>query len=255
MTILQSLPEIVKREIEHPIFKNSGEKIIETLNTVSSMVGIKFDVSTKEGKEEKKITGANWISFCQGYQLTGLEIIEAYRMALRKDFPEIKVFPNLSLITAGEILKAYQEFKHGSEEWNKGRKKISSALNPVLQESEDVKKSRREKMWNELLQKVENNEPCVYAGHFYSELDSKGCFSGLTASDKNALIRSKMHQILTKEVQKGKSVHFRIKEVKKLLNELEENQIINNEFLKGLAIQLVKDDLVYNYLKNNKNET
>ncbi|WP_454060118.1 hypothetical protein [Elizabethkingia ursingii] len=245
LTILQSLPEIVKREVDYPLFKNSGEEMIKTLNMVSSMVGVNFGTD----EEYKKTSGAHWISFCQGYQLTAHEIIEAYRMALRQEFPEIKVFPNLSLITAGEILKAYQEFKHGSEEWNRGRKLIHKTLNPVIEESEETKLARRKKMWDDLVQKVKNDEPCVYAGHFYSELDEKGCFNYLTASDKNRLIRSKAAQILNKEITKGTNIHFRKEEAVRLLKTLNETNKIKSDYLNGMAIQHAKDHLVYEHIK------
>ncbi|MDP1200221.1 hypothetical protein, partial [Klebsiella pneumoniae] len=86
---------------------------------------------------------------------------------------------------------------------------------------------------------------CVYAGHFYSELDEKGCFDYLTASDKNRLIRSKAAQILNKEITKGTNIHFRKEEAVRLLKTLNETNKIKSDYLNGMAIQHAKDHLVY----------
>lgn len=128
-------------EIEHPLFKDSGMQV-EVINKITRMLGVQF-----QDEEDRKNAGGEWIAFCQSFRLTAPEIVEAYTMALRKELyangEPIKVFPNLSVITAGEILKAYEEYKIKSQTLEQGRKKLNEAINPPKEETAEEKQEKR----------------------------------------------------------------------------------------------------------------
>ena len=110
---LKHLPVILLNEIEHPKFKDSGKQI-DVLNKVVRMLGVNFI-----DEDERKISASEWVSFLQEYKLTAPEIVEAYMMTLKRQLRNernevIRLFPNLSLISAGEIMEAFIQFKKNS---------------------------------------------------------------------------------------------------------------------------------------------
>ncbi|ADX66993.1 Uncharacterised protein [Weeksella virosa] len=120
--LIQSLPTIVKNEILFPKLNGKTSEVISerqaTVNRLITMLSVKF-----ENEKEMQIATAEMGTFLRGYNLTRPEVLEAYRMAIRGEF-DIKLYPNLSLIQCGEILKSYQEFKNDSFERNTAIKKL-----------------------------------------------------------------------------------------------------------------------------------
>lgn len=226
-----------------------------------------------ENEKDRKNAGLEWISFCQTFRLTAPEIVEAYTMALRKElkiFDEnkayknseytgefIKVFPNLSLITAGEILNAYIEHKQLDKKLEQGRKVIQNYLNAPPEVDEKYQKERRLRLWEELKKNILEDRPCVFAFLFYEGLIKKGFFKNFIGNENAQMIviRQKMHKIILKESEKKKTgfskneiFHLKLFCTKK---DYETPDVVDFGFnrLKSMAIVEVKNDLVYNLVK------
>lgn len=205
------------------------------------MLSVQFQDDT-----DRKIRGFEWTSFCQNFRLTAPEIVQAYRMALAKELGEIKVFPNLSLITAGEILNAYIEFKRHDKALENGRKKLDKELNPDPIITKEQAREQKIKLWKELQQHVSQNTPCAFAFLFYDDLIRKGHFKQFLSNEdaQRLLLKKKMHEIIRREF--FKPVIFSKHEAKKLYKELQEGKEIP---VHNLAVVEAKNDLVYNLVK------
>ncbi|PIF44326.1 hypothetical protein CLU96_1269 [Chryseobacterium sp. 52] len=226
-----------------------------------------------DGDADKKAAGLEWISFCQGFRLTAPEIIEAYTMALKKElkiFDEnkayksseyegefIKVYPNLSLITAGEILKAYIEHKRIDKQLERGKNMIEKFLNPPIPETKEQRKERHLKLWEQLKYSILENKKCTHAFLFYEALVKKGAFKNFVGNEaaQTVVIKQKMHRILVIESENKKTIFnrneiFHLKLLCKSKDYVLPDVIdfaLNR--LKGMAIVEVKNDLVYNHVK------
>jgi len=226
-----------------------------------------------ENEADKKAAGLEWISFCQSFRLTAPEIVEAYTMALKKELkifdetkayknPEyegefIKVYPNLSLITAGEILNAYIEYKKIDKKLESGRNAISEHLNAPPEVTPEMKKERRLMLWENLKNCVAENKPCVHAFLFYESLVKKGLFKEFVGNENAQMIviKKKMYKIILAQSENRKSI-FNRNEITHLklfctVKDYVTPDTIDFSFknLKGMAIVEVKNDLVYNYVK------
>jgi hypothetical protein len=91
-----------------------------------SMLQIKFEANPFDSKSTElspqELAMAEFGSFLRQYSLTSEEVFEAYRMAVKKQLIDvngniIQVYPNLSIIQAGEILNSYMNYKNLST-WN-----------------------------------------------------------------------------------------------------------------------------------------
>lgn len=141
---MESLPKIIRDEIEFPLFKNSGKQI-DVLNKISAMLGVKFE----DEDEDRQTIAIEWVNFVSQYKLTAPEIIEAYNKALRRELRNeknevIRLFPNLSLISAGEILTSFIEFKKTSKDYERGENQLKKLLNPETHETEEQREIRIE---------------------------------------------------------------------------------------------------------------
>lgn len=215
-----------------------------------------------ENDADKKAAGLEWISFCQTFRLTAPEIVEAYTMALKKELkifdenkayknPEyegefIKVYPNLSLITAGEILNAYIEFKRLDKKLEIGRKLISEHLNPEIEISPEQRKEQKLKLWENLKSAVSENKPCNHAFLFYESLVKKGNFKNFLSNDnaKQVVLSKKMKEVVFREYRKP--VIFAKHEAKKMYDAIMRGEEVP---VHNIAVVEVKNDLVYNYVK------
>lgn len=232
------------------------------------MLGVQF-----KDEKDRKDAGSEWVLFCQDYRLTAPEIIAAYTMALKKElkiFDEnkayksseyegefIKIYPNLSLITAGEILNAYIEHKRIDKKWETGRNAISKYLNAPSEISPEFKKERRLRLWENLKKCVAENRPCVHAFLFYESLVKKGSFKEFVGNENAQMIviKKKMYKIIIAQLESKKSIFTR-NEITHLklfctAKDYEIPDVVNFAFanLKGMAIVEVKNDLVYNFVK------
>lgn len=233
------------------------------------MVGANY-----QNDDERKLAGGEWILFCQKFNLTAPEIVEAYRMALAKElkiFDEnkayksseyngeyIKIYPNLSLITAGEVLNAYLEHKKLDKAHENAKKLIHSELNPKIEISEEQKKAERKKNFESLIEAIKKNEPCNHAFLFYDFVIKKGGLKSFVSSKQAQiiLIRSKMISYLDRAEKSGNKAifnNFQIVEFRKYFDtgNLIPELASDFEKLKNIAIIEVKNDLVYAYLKKN----
>ncbi|SHJ21215.1 hypothetical protein SAMN05443429_11252 [Cruoricaptor ignavus] len=134
---ISSLPDIVKREIMSPKLNDRelGHSERKKLTArIITMLGVKFTDDA-----EMQLAQAEFGTLLRSYSLTAQEVIEAYRMAIKKELPNadgepIKVYPNLSTIQAGEILSAYINFKVESVAHTKGIEKLRGFLKPPTAE-------------------------------------------------------------------------------------------------------------------------
>lgn len=160
---------ILRNEIEHPLFKDSGLQI-DVLNKIVAMLGVNFT-----DEEDRKTSAVEWVNFVSQYKLTAPEILEAYNKTLRRELRNennevIRIFPNLSLISAGEILNAFIEFKKNSKIYEKATEELKLLLNQPIEKTEEELEEIRRLNFEKIIQLVkEGREKEVNTGFLLFE--------------------------------------------------------------------------------------
>jgi hypothetical protein len=252
------LPKILQREIFLEYIGKSSSEIKEKL--VNDILTV-FQVRDRNGEKESMME--TWLLFIVDYRLTATEIFYAHRMALKRELldangNEIECLPMLSTNTTGKILKAYERFKLTDKQLEEGRERLKLILNPPVELTEEQKKAEKKKNWDSLVEAVKKDEKCVHAFLFYELAIKKGglgSFLSNTDAQKIA-IKSKMEQILVEEKIKPKTILFNAFELKKLSDYFEDKKkpltddiAFSFDRLHAMAITQVKNDLVYNWVK------
>lgn len=270
MQDIQSLPDIVKREILYPKLndKEFGQSERQKLTMrLITMLSIKFDAksefSSKDDLSPQEIAMAEFGSFIRHYHLTTEEVLEAYRMGIRKELMDVKgktiqVYPNLSIIQAGEILNAYQEYKIENHQHTKGHEKLKLLINPVIEPSPEEIKARRKELLKKLIDAVKENKPCAHSFLFFDYAIRKGGLKSFLDNKEaqKIVVRKKMREILEEEKRKGKSAFFSLYEINQLLRFFKSNsdEIFKEvkfafDKLQAMAVTQVKGELAYNWFK------
>lgn len=248
---MSSLPAILKNEILEPLFKESGKQI-DVLNKVVSMLSVNFS-----SQEERLESGGEWVSFVQNFKLTAPEIIEAYKLTLMRELRNernevIRLFPNLSLISAGEVLIAFQEYKRNSKQYENGLKELKLLVDPIKIETEEEKLQRLESSFKIFVEDLKNGKPKTSrrAFLFFDWLFDAGKLDQFLP-DKEGLKKlrqDRMKKFIFKEFKKP--IFFRIDELKKLKKLIDNNEKIP---VHGIVRQQIRDEIVIKYVKNLKN--
>ena len=178
------------------------------------------------------------------------------------DGETVEYFREIDLSILGKIETAYIQFKQKDTKYEKGKKRISEYLNNQQIESEESKKERRLKLWEEIKKCVSENKPCVHAFLFYERLIKKGAFKNFVGNKEaqETVLKKKMQSIIRKEADKKFSVFNRNEmfHLKLFLTDkdyqLPETISFGLDTLTGMAIVEVKNDLVYNYVKKQLNK-
>ncbi len=230
------------------------------------MLQIKFDVKPQDAHPDElspqELAMAEFGSFIRQYPLTSEEVIEAYRMGARKQLLDIKgniiqIYPNLSIIQAGEVLNSYQEYKTENHQHTKGIQKLKLLANPEPTISKEEAKANNKKLLQKLADSIIENKPCGHAFLFFEFVIKKGGLKSFLADieAQNLVIRKKMREILEVERKKVKSVFFSPHEISRLSgfilfkNDIPFTDIkFSFERLQAMAITQVKNDLVYNWM-------
>lgn len=284
---ISSLPEIVQREVKYPSVKDKVHGMNERMKVGQRLVSafqIKFeklegiDLTNPEDPNKKKLTPSE-IAYAEfgaylktfPYHITGEEILEAYRMASRGELRDflgnlIPFFPTLSTAQAGKILMAYQEFKVHSQQHTMGMQKLKKLINPETERTPEEARAEKRRNWEVLTQSVKESKPCDHAFLFYETVLKKGGLKKFVSDPiaQKIVIKKKMNEVLQTERKKTKSMIFNQYEIKHLSEYFRDpkeylHKDVNHAFerLQAMATTLVKNDLVYNFLKKqiNKNET
>ena len=279
-SVISKLPEIVKKEVLYPSVKDKvlgmaeREKISRKLIAAFQMSFPKLEgIIYENGLNPTEVAISEFGAYLRTfpYHLTGEEILEAYRMASRgelKDFlgNTIELYPNLKTAQAGKILMAYQDFKCESQQHTLGIQKLKRLINPETERTPEEAKAEKRKNWEVLTQAVKENKPCDHAFLFYETVLKKGGLKKFISDwiAQKIVIKKKMNEVLQTERKKAKSVIFNQYEIKHLAEYFRDpkeylHKDVNHAFerLQAMATTLVKNDLVYNFLKKqfNKNET
>lgn len=111
-------------------------------------------------KDERNLAMAEFGTFLREYNLTSEEVLEAYRMGLKKELQNIKgdtinIYPNLSLIQAGEVLNAYKEFKITNHQHTQGMKLLREATKKpeIVRTPEEIREEFLQDLYRELTEK------------------------------------------------------------------------------------------------------
>lgn len=242
------MPKILRDEIENPLFKDSGLQI-EVLNKIVNMLGVNFF-----DEDERKISAAEWVNFVSDYKLTAPEILEAYKMALKQELQNnrnetIRLFPNLSLISAGEVLQAFQEFKKNSKLYEQGQNQLKLELNPVKVETEEEKNIRIENTIERIKEKLKNGSEISEAFILFNDLFNSGQLKDFLFDKEKIkeLQQEKMQKLITKEMQKPFFYNKKeIQDLKKLIEEkklLPVHNIVNIDIKNEIVIEFVKSKI------------
>lgn len=279
-SVISKLPEIVKKEVLYPSVKDKvygmaeREKISRKLISAFQMSFPKLEgVVYENGLTPTEVAISEFGAYLRTfpYHLTGEEILEAYRMASRgelKDFlgNTIELYPNLKTAQAGKILMAYQDFKCESQQHTLGIQKLKRLINPETERTPEEAKAEKRRNWEVLVQSVKENKPCDHAFLFYELILKKGGLKKFVSDPiaQKIVIKNKMREIIQIERKKTKSGMFNLYEIKHLLEYFSDpkeylHRDVTHAFerLQAIATTLVKNELVYNYLKKqiNKNES
>lgn len=276
---ISSLPEIVKKQVLFPSVKDKEvgilerEKVAKRLISAFQMSFPRLDgVIYEKGINPTEVAIAEFGAYLRvfPYHLTGEEILEAYRMASRGELTDflgnrIELYPNLKTAQAGKILMAYQDFKCESQQHTLGIQNLKKIINPDTPRIPEEAKAEKRKNWNALTQAVKENKPCDHAFLFYELVLKKGGLKKFVSDPiaQKIVIKNKMRGILQAERLKPKSAIFNQFEIKHLSEYFRDpkeflHKEVNFAFdrLQAMSTTLVKNDLVYNWIKKEikKNE-
>jgi len=281
-SIFQTFPEILKRQIAYRQLCDitCGDTLRKQLvYRLISMLGIKFEKAS-EPVNGRKFTPMEFAigelcAFLKDCPLTAEELLEAYRMGIKKQLIDregktIKIYPTLSVIQAGEVIDAYLCHKRRCPQYDKGLKLLEQ-LRLKQNRAKQLKESpqeRREKLIAELRQSIVENREFHGAFLLYDYVVELGGFNEFRANKEaqNIAVQQKMNEILKQEKLKRTFYLYSRAEVEFLSNTLKENisnhsqtkpstsknyetELINR--LKNQAILAIKNDLVTNWFKEN----
>lgn len=267
---IQNLPDVVKREILYPKLndKEQGASEREKLTKrLISMLQIKFEPkparSLPEELSPQELAMAEFGSYIRRYPLTAEEVIEAYRMGIDKNLLDtsgniIQVYPNLSVIQAGEVLNAYQNYKTENSLHTNGIKNLKLLLNPEKPISPEEARANRKYLLQKLGEAVIEDKPCVHAFRFFDFVVNKGGLKAFLTNEKAQIIllHNKMNEIVKVEKMKSKSVFFNLYELKQFTeyfqsgsDQIAKEMKFSYDRLQSMAITQVRNDLVYGWFK------
>lgn len=214
-----------------------------TTNKIISMLAVNFT-----NEQDKILAIAEFGTFLREFSLTSAEVIEAYRMALKKELYGVKdevinIYPNLSLIQAGEVLNAYNEYKIFSQEHSRGIEILRkhTAKSEVKETPEEVHENFIRSLYEEI-------KSVRFSGSAWLVYDDLIKSSAINPSDrlKRLLYRLEL-KIYRRELNAEISSRPRIqreslrRDMRKILS--------TNEPLKAVAIRC-KNLIVSHYLRN-----
>lgn len=246
---MSQIPTIVRNEIENPLFKDSGQQI-DVLNKIVRLLAVTFadDVQRRDA-------GGEWIAFVQDFKLTAVEVVEAYTKALKRELRNesgevIRLFPNLSLISAGEVLTAFIEFKKNSANYHNGLETLKKLMNPPKVETPEEKKIRIEKTTENVIQSVKETGECRFAFLLWDELFNSGKLESILP-DKQQLEKRRqdgMIKLIARE--RVKPLFFTKKEIKDFdaMIQREEKLPVHN----SVRIDIRNEIVIEYFQKNSK---
>lgn len=203
----------------------------------------------KPEDEDRKTMAIEWVNFVSQYKLTAPEVIEAYNKALKRELRNeknevIRLFPNLSLISAGEILSSFVEFKKHSKDYERGENQLKKLLNPETRETEEERKIRVKKTWELILEMVsEGRESEVNFGFIiYKDFRNAGKLKDVvpTKQELHDLEQDKMRKLITKELVN------RTFYSKKELDEMKKKEILP---VHNIVRQNIRDEIIVRLAK------
>jgi len=239
------------------------------------MLGIKFVDQTPDLFDKPHDTNHNvtfsdaelaigeFCAFLKDCTLTAEEVLEAYRMAIRGFYypSKIKIYPNLSIIQAGEVIHLYQEHKKQSREYQKAKEKLKELCNPKKELPTNPIQTTQN-LINSLKNAINENREFHGAFLLYDYVIQQGGlkdFRNNKQTQKN-MLHQKMNDILKQEKLKKNFYLYSRPEVDFLLNTINEKKQTNTtppknyetqlkNKLRNQAILEIKNDLVTQWFK------
>lgn len=209
------------------------------------MLGVKFE----DEDEDRQMIAVEWVNFVSEYRLTAPEIVNAYKRALRRELRNeknevIRLFPNLSLITAGEILTAFIEFKRASKEREVGENQLKRLMNPEIHETDEQRQERVKNALTRISEMIEDGKESQINFGFiiFKDLLNAGKLKDVlpTKQELHKMQQSKMKKLLARESKKP--CFYRVDEIKRL-KKLKVLPVHN--FVK----MQIRDEIVVKYVK------
>lgn len=245
----------MKAEVSQSMLKRSNEKDVELFAArVISFINPKSD----DPDAEFPLAAAEIKDFAKDCQLTAEEFLSALRLATKGkliglDGNPIKLFREIDILKFGEVEAAYIEYKNLNPVYTKSKKELKQLIEAPKEPTPEEMAARRKNLWDELLDRVSKGVPCNHAFLFYEEFKEKGYFAGFLKSKhfQKKLQQQKMKEILISARINGKSIHFRMNEVDRLLDQLNQGKEVE---VIPFAITEIKGDLVYKHIKRHLSE-
>lgn len=261
----QSLPDIVKIDINYPKIKTVGIEGRELVTRrIISMLNVRFENAIVSGHEGEEISAedlaiSEFKSFIRDFDLTTEEIIKAYKLALKKELSNskgdiINVYPNLDLIQCGEILSAYQRYKMESLQHTIGISKIKKYLEEQKEAKspEELQKERQERFNNLVKLVIEHdgdfsNREFSIASFFYDDFKDK--MPEISKEEKQRILIAKQQIEINKEKKRENKLYLTKKELKKADDLLSSGAFLpKGHVIYNLAVLEIKKELVINFI-------
>lgn len=223
----------------------------KTTTRIISMFQIKFDTA-----EAQKLAMAEYGSFLRDYSLTAEEVLEAYRMVAKLQLLDhkgepIKFYPNLSIGQAGEILKAYQDYKIENPLHTKGYSQIKAFLSPPTPEpTEEEKQAQRMQLRQNVEKCIADYSECEFGFLIYEDLKNEGVIEEYRKKEVVSEIQSRiMGRFLQKELTRN--LFYNSVELRDLTDKFKKGEKYK---VPEIVRQEVKNEIVKKYYeKKNSN--
>lgn len=243
--IFKNLPEIVKREISFPKLNlktlESGNERKQTTLRIVSMLDVKFSGESDEERiQDRKLAMSEFTTFLRSFNLTGPEVVEAYRMALTGEI-NYKVYPTLSLIQAGEILEAYKEFKYSSAIRDKAMRALKALNEPKKDLSPEEIEFHEMETFKRIYSKIKATGFSEETHILYDQLENAGKLKNWNKANRRSFfnrVRVKYIEEIKLEANSGKASALMVK-----------SKLKNESFINAMVKSRCREIFVCNYLK------
>lgn len=225
------------------------------INKICRLFGVSSEVASLETQKE----WTQWILTSPFKTLTEKEILNAHKMAINgelldEDQKHFKIFPMLTPIQSGAILRQYVEFKRNNEVYWKAKQNLKKLAEPkkTQQELEKEKEENFNTYCNIIFNEIKQDGFTKKATHYYSKIAQK--------IDLKLVVAKRLYRLeLNKFLKNFKTIRG-LKETKEFeISFFQTNESlaeIKNKIKHGEAVpsvqQKCRDIIVNHYLRKSK---
>lgn len=205
-----------------------------TTLSVISMLDVRFDST-----EAKRIAVTEFATFLREYRLTGNEVVEAYKLALKRVLG-VKIYPTLSLIQLGEVLAEYMEYKRNDVAYNNYKKNAAKAAVKAIAHDAQMDMSRD--FVESVIEDLAKHGLCDKLGFLYVYFKEMGVLKSMSAPEKRALYNKEYELYKREGLEKTMSSFKGLQSMKNMVKSYKEG-LLDNVVLDRVKCRLVSEYL------------